>query len=98
MNLLIRPVRLSDAENINEMRQQIEVRTNTLTLATETISFTEAFLKNMGTDDHILVAETEGKVVGMIGLHIFKSARQRHLASLGMTIRGNIRKRVLEKS
>jgi putative acetyltransferase len=86
MNLLIRPVRLSDAEDINEMRQQIEVRINTLALATETISFTEAFLKNMGTDDHILVAETEGKVVGMIGLHIFKSARQRHIASLGMTI------------
>jgi putative acetyltransferase len=40
----------------------------------------------MGTDDHILIAETERKVVGMIGLHIFKSARQRHIASLGMTI------------
>jgi putative acetyltransferase len=33
------------------------------------------------------VAETDEKVVGMIGLHIYKSARQRHIASLGMTVR-----------
>lgn len=54
MNLLIRPVRLNDAEDINEMRRQIEVRTHTLAIATETILITETFLRNMGTDDHIL--------------------------------------------
>ncbi len=87
MNLLIRPVRLNDAEDINEMRRQIEVRNNTLSLATETILFTEAFLRSMGVDDHVLVAETDGKVIGMIGLHVFKNARQRHIASLGMMVR-----------
>jgi L-phenylalanine/L-methionine N-acetyltransferase len=87
MNLLVRPVRLSDAEDINEMRRQVEVRVTTLALATETILYTETFLRNLGIDDHILVAETDGKVVGMIGLHLFKNPRQRHLASLGMTVR-----------
>ncbi|AKB76592.1 Acetyltransferase (GNAT) family protein [Methanosarcina horonobensis HB-1 = JCM 15518] len=51
MNLLIRPVRLNDSEAINEMRRQEDVRANMLALPTETIAFTEAFLKNMGTDD-----------------------------------------------
>jgi L-phenylalanine/L-methionine N-acetyltransferase len=87
MNLLIRPVRLSDAEDINEMSRQTEVRANTLALNTETLLVTEAFLRNIGNDDHILVAETDGKVIGMIGLHLFKRARQRHMASLGMMVR-----------
>ena len=87
MNFLIRPVRLSDSEAINEMRRQEDVRANTLALATETIAFTEAFLKNMGSDDHIIVAELEGRVVGMVGIHLLKSARQRHTACLGMMVR-----------
>ena len=87
MNLLIRPVRLSDSEAINEMRRQEDVRANTLALATETIAFTEAFLKNMGSNDHIMVAELEGKVVWMVGIHLLKNARQKHTACLGMMVR-----------
>ena len=87
MNPIIRPVRLSDVEDINEMRRQEEVRANTLALATETVAFTGAFLQNMGNDDYVLVAEINGKAVGMIGIHLFKSARQRHMASLGMMVR-----------
>lgn len=87
MNLLIRPVRLSDAEDINEMRRQKEVRAKTSALATETLSLTESFLSNIESDAHVLVAETEEKVVGMISLHLFKNPRQRHIASLGMMVR-----------
>jgi putative acetyltransferase len=87
MDLLFRPVRLSDAEDINEMRRQQEIRANTLALPTETIAFTESFLGKMGNDDHILVAEIEGKVVGMVGIHLLKSARQRHSAFFGMMVR-----------
>lgn len=87
MDLIFRPVRLRDAEDINEMRRQEGIRANTLALTTETIAFTEGFLGNMGIDDHILVAEFEGKVIGMIGIHILKSARQRHSAFLGMMVR-----------
>lgn len=69
------------------MRQQKEVRAKTLALATETLSLTESFLSNIGSGAHALVAETDGKVVGMILLHLFKSPRQRHIASLGMMVR-----------
>ncbi|AKB76593.1 Acetyltransferase (GNAT) family protein [Methanosarcina horonobensis HB-1 = JCM 15518] len=34
-----------------------------------------------------MVAELEGKVVGMVGIHLLKSARQRHTACLGMMVR-----------
>ena len=87
MDLLLRPVRLSDVEDINEMRRQKEVRANTLALNTETTALTEVFLRNMGSDDHVLVAELKGKVVGMAGIHLLKSARQRHSAFLGMMVR-----------
>lgn len=63
MNLLIRPVRSSDAQDINKKRRQKEVRANILVLPTETIDFTDGFLKSMGGEDHILVSELEGKVV-----------------------------------
>jgi putative acetyltransferase len=87
MNLLIRPVRLSDAQDINEMRRQKEVRAHTLALPTETIEFTEGFLRSMGGDDHVLVSELEGKVVGMVGIHLLKGVRQRHSAFLGIMVR-----------
>jgi len=61
------------------MRRQKKVRTNTLALSTETIDFTEGVLRSMGGDDHILISELEGKVVGIVGIHFLKSARQRHI-------------------
>jgi putative acetyltransferase len=86
MNLIIRPVRLSDSQDINEMRRQKE-RAHTLALPTETIEFTEGFLRSMGGDDHVLVSEAEGKVVGMVGIHPLKGVRQRHSAFLGIMVR-----------
>jgi L-phenylalanine/L-methionine N-acetyltransferase len=41
----------------------------------------------MGCDDHTLISELEGKVVGMVGIHLLKSARQRHSAFLGIMAR-----------
>lgn len=102
MNLLIRPVRLSDAQDINEMRRQEEVRAHTLALPTETVEFTEGFLRSMGSDDHMLVSELEGNVVGMAGIHLLKSVRQRHSSFLGIMVRAEyqgqgIGKNLMEK-
>ena len=83
MNLFIRPVRLSDAEDINEMRRQKDVRANTLALITETIDSTEGFLKVMGGDDHILITEIEGNAVGMVGIHLLKKSGRHILSFLG---------------
>ncbi|WP_292389098.1 GNAT family N-acetyltransferase [Methanosarcina sp. UBA5] len=60
---------------------------HTLSLPTEKIDFTEGFLGSMGGDDHVLVSELEGKVVGMVELHFLKSARQKHSAFLGIMVR-----------
>jgi len=87
MDLSIRPFRLSDAKDINEMRRQKEVRANILALTTETIEFTEGLLKSMGYDDHVLVAELEGKVVRMVGIRLLKSIRQKHSAFFGIMVR-----------
>lgn len=70
---------------------------NTLALVTETIAFTENFLRNMGSDDHVLVAEFDGKVVGMVGIHLLKSTRQRHTACLGMMVRTEYQRRGIGK-
>ncbi len=67
MDLFLRPVRLSDAEDINQIRRQKEIRVNTLALTTETVDFTEGFLRSMGSDDYLLIAELKGKVIGKVG-------------------------------
>jgi putative acetyltransferase len=55
MNLLLRPARLIDAGDINEMRRQQEIRANTLFLPPETITFAEKFFGDMGNNDYVLV-------------------------------------------
>ena len=41
----------------------------------------------MGSDDHLLVAELEGKVIGMVGVPILKNARQSASIFLGIMVR-----------
>lgn len=92
-NLIIRSPRMTDAEDINEMRRQTGVRETTLGLATDTLARTQGVLSNLTADDHILVAELDidgrKKVVGMIGLQIHKNPRMRHSATLGMSVNAN---------
>lgn len=87
MDIIIRAVKLSDAPDINEMRIQDGVRENTLALITETVMKSENFLKNLDADSHLLVAEAQGKVVGVVGLNVMKNPRMRHSASLGISVR-----------
>ncbi len=37
-------------------------------------------------DHHVLVAELEGRVVGVLGLYVEQAARRHHVASLGMAV------------
>jgi len=50
----------------------------------------------MGRDNRVLVAELDGKVVGIAGFHLFKSARQRHDSKSRIQGPG-IGKKLLEK-
>ncbi|WP_432663900.1 GNAT family N-acetyltransferase [Wukongibacter baidiensis] len=87
MDIIIRSVKTSDASDFNEMRVQDGVRENTLGIITETVMKSENFLKNIDSDTHMLVAEADGKVVGIVGLNIMKNPRMRHSASLGISVR-----------
>lgn len=87
MEIIIRAINISDAPDINEMRVQDGVRENTLGIVTETVMKSESFLKNIDADTHMLVAEVDGKVVGITGLSVMKNPRMRHSATLGISIR-----------
>jgi len=73
MDYVIRPIRLEDAEAINEVRRMDGVMETILGIKSERINKTEDFIKGLGANDHIFVAEVnnvEKKVVGVVGLHI----------------------------
>lgn len=90
LKLNIRPVKLEDAEALNEIRRMDGVRENTLGLFSERVSSQEDFISGLSDNDHLLVAEIDEdgakKVVGLAGLHVNKFSRLRHSASLGIMI------------
>jgi putative acetyltransferase len=91
-SLVIRPVELRDARDINALRRLPGVYENILALPSESIVQNEEFIaKNVSSsDDHLFCAEVEQqgikRVIGMAGLHVHKLPRQRHCASLGIMV------------
>lgn len=83
--LTIRPVRAEDAEAVNRIRRQPGVMEFTMGMPSERIAQNREFIERLGPDDHVLVAEVDGRVVGMAGLHVGRG-RQRHAASLGIMV------------
>jgi len=79
--------RPSDAEAITEIMTQPQVYRNTLQMPHTT---PEVWRKRLeGNDpsfDYVLVAEVEGKVVGMAGLHRSRRVRTLHVATLGISV------------
>lgn len=95
-NVKIRPMRPEDAADCHEVRTRPNVRWGTLQLPT--LSLEDVKAQAMATPtDHKLVAEVDGKVVGMIGLHGVVQGRQRHAAGLGMSIHDDYQGRGLGK-
>lgn len=84
-DIAIRPVRVEDAEVINEIRRQPRVMEFTTGMPSERIAGTRAFIEGLGVDAHVLVAETRGRVIGMAGLHAGRGKR-RHTASVGIMV------------
>ncbi|HWG92374.1 MAG TPA: GNAT family protein [Candidatus Thermoplasmatota archaeon] len=81
----LRPVRLEDTPAINELRRLPGVREFTLALPSERLSHNRRFIENAGPDDHLLVAEAEGRVVGLVGLHVGQG-KKRHTGTLGIMV------------
>lgn len=90
LNFIIRPIRFTDAEDVYNLRILDGVRENTMSLFSERLDKTESFIKNISSEDHVMVAEIEEngieKVIGLAGLHMMKSPRARHSASLGISV------------
>lgn len=89
MNFIIRPVKVEDAQAINEIRRMDEVMENMLGIPSERVDRSVEFLKNLSENDHLFVAEIQEetkKVVGLIGLHVKKSPRLRHSAGIGIMV------------
>lgn len=89
MTFFIRPLRSSDAHQINAIRRQSGVFPNTLGIPSERPEKSEKFVSTISDWDHIFVAvdsSDESKVLGIAGLHINQSPRLRHSAGIGISI------------
>ena len=80
----IRPARIEDAPDIHALRVLEGVRENILALPSERVTDTEDFIRNI--KEHLMVAEVDGRAVGMAGLVVPAMARQRHTAGVGIMV------------
>jgi putative acetyltransferase len=83
MDILIRPIRPEDQAAIYEARLQPNVQRFTLAFPSER---PKDFVSAFGSDDHVFVAEVDGRAVGIAGLHGRPSKKQRYVAMLGMMV------------
>ena len=81
----IRPVRLSDADDIHAARIQPEASRFTSSFPGERVTKVQAFLEGLTPHDVMLVAEVGGHVVGVCGLH-GHVGKARHVATLGLLV------------
>src|SRR5690242_10646333 len=84
-DLVIRPISLDDTEAINEMRRREKVAQNIPSLASERLQHTRKYVESFGPNDHVFVAELDGRVVGFAGLHV-REGKLRHSAWLGIMV------------
>jgi putative acetyltransferase len=85
-SFIVRAVKLEDAEYLNLMRTMSGVQENILGMPSERVADSEAFVRNLTSNDHMLVAEKGGRVIGCVGLHVSSVLRTRHTASLGIMV------------
>ncbi len=90
MDYTLRPIRVEDATDINEMYTMDGVRENLLGLFSERIDQSEEFIKSIGQNQYHMVAEIAEngvkKVVGTVALIVSQNPRTRHTASLGIMV------------
>ena len=96
--MIIRPVKIEDAADINRMRRMNGVMENIIGIASERVSDAEAFIRALSTNDHLLVAEFNETVVGCVGLHVSSKPRQHHSAELGIMVDTDYQKQGIGKA
>ncbi len=84
--MFIRPVRIEDAVDLQNFRVMDGVRENILALTSERVTDAEDYIKSLTANDHVLVAEIDGRVVACAGLHVSPRSRLRHTAAFGIMV------------
>jgi len=87
MEITIRTADPSDAEAILKCYTAPLAARNTLQIRYRSLESVREQLTKSGEGDHLLVAEIEGEVVGVIGLHTSSRPRVNHKAEVGMMVR-----------
>lgn len=89
MSFRIRPIKSSDAHQINDIRRQKGVMPNTLGIPSERYEKSVQFVSTVSEHNHTFVAvsdQDEDLVLGIIGIHVSPSPRLRHSASIGLSV------------
>ncbi len=81
-HFVIRAIRPDDNAALMDIRRQKQVMRFTPAMPSERVT---DFYGRWGKDDHVLVAELDGRVVGYAGLHV-RDAKRRHSAWLGIAV------------
>src|SRR5215472_12186592 len=86
-HIIIRPLRQSDANDIYEIMHMPNVLWGTAVLPSRTVDWWRKTIESWVTDEHwhVFVAETNGKVVGIISLEVGKG-RERHIGDIVMAV------------
>jgi len=87
MEITIRTADPSDAEAMLKCYTAPLAARNTLQIPYRSLESVREQLTKSGEGDHLLVAEIEGEVVGVIGLHTSSRPRVNHKAEVGMMVR-----------
>lgn len=88
--LSIRAARIVDWEAIAALMSQPGIRSGTLRLPYSTPEQTRRWLEGLPDDSTVIVAERDGRILGMAGLHRNKG-RRHHSAALGISVDDNHR-------
>jgi len=90
----IRRVEPRDAEAIARTMATPRALAGTLQLPYPSAAMWAKRIAEQSKDDHVLVAEVDGEVVGNAGVHpAGSSARRRHAATIGMSVRDDWQRR-----